>query len=478
MVATWTSEQVIALAPDPASAKNGMGLATLSKWRSLGKTSQVIWGECQGSGKDPYRTQVDLSEPAFKCSCPSRKFPCKHGIGLFLLLAEQPDTFQDSEPPEWVTDWLNSRAKREEKQKQKQEQAAQPADPAAQAKRTAERYRKVTAGVKELQLWLADLIRQGLATVQAKPYSYWEQAAARAVDAQAPGIARLIKDMAGIPYSGADWAERLLEQLSKLHLLLEGFQRLETLPSGVQADIRTQMGWSQSQAELLAEVEDGNGDSSRSRGSPPMPDLNLSVPPEKYNEKREDRKVERVVRDYWLVMGQSIEEEEKLRVSRSWLWGKQSDRPALILQFAYGTQPFELQIMPGTAFEAELAFYESAYPLRALIKTRYESVSSLDRMPGYQSIDDAIAAYHHALSCHIWLEKFPLTIAQVTLMPMESDNWSIRDRNGKILPIYVSSSNWSMHAVSGGHPITIFGEWNGRKFLPLSTYAFQKFHLF
>jgi uncharacterized Zn finger protein len=25
---------------------------------------------------------VDLSGPAFRCTCPSRKFPCKHGLAL------------------------------------------------------------------------------------------------------------------------------------------------------------------------------------------------------------------------------------------------------------------------------------------------------------------------------------------------------------------------------------------------------------
>ena len=41
----------------------------------------------QGSAASPYQTGIDLSEPAFQCTCPSHKFPCKHGLGLFLLLA-------------------------------------------------------------------------------------------------------------------------------------------------------------------------------------------------------------------------------------------------------------------------------------------------------------------------------------------------------------------------------------------------------
>ena len=102
----WTTEQILALAPDAASAKAGQGLATARKWQTLGADEQTAWGLCQGSGKDPYQTQIDLTEPAFRCSCPSRKFPCKHGLGLFLLLALQPASFKEKRPPDWVVEWM------------------------------------------------------------------------------------------------------------------------------------------------------------------------------------------------------------------------------------------------------------------------------------------------------------------------------------------------------------------------------------
>ncbi|MEM6754868.1 MAG: SWIM zinc finger family protein, partial [Cyanobacteria bacterium P01_C01_bin.38] len=76
MSATWTQEQILALAPDASSAKNGKTLATSRKWSSLGCNEKAAWGEFQGSGKNPYLTRIDLTEPAFKCTCPSRKFPC------------------------------------------------------------------------------------------------------------------------------------------------------------------------------------------------------------------------------------------------------------------------------------------------------------------------------------------------------------------------------------------------------------------
>ena len=45
----WTSQRVLALAPDAASAKAGEGLAAARKWVSLGFDERAAWGECQGA---------------------------------------------------------------------------------------------------------------------------------------------------------------------------------------------------------------------------------------------------------------------------------------------------------------------------------------------------------------------------------------------------------------------------------------------
>lgn len=204
----WTPEQILALAPDAASARAGQGLANARKWSSLGSDDRSAWGLCQGSGKDPYQAQIDLTEPAFRCSCPSRKFPCKHTLGLFLLLAGQPDLFKEKRPPVWVGEWIASRAKRAQQRVEKQAQAEteeKAVDPQAQAKRAANREAKVKAGLQELELWLRDLARGGLAAAQSQPPQFWERTAARLVDAQAPGIARLVREMAGMPASGEGW---------------------------------------------------------------------------------------------------------------------------------------------------------------------------------------------------------------------------------------------------------------------------------
>src|SRR6185436_16422140 len=137
---SWSSERVAALAPDPASLSAGRALATERQWASLGRSDRAVWGLCQGSGKQPYQARVDLAEPAFKCSCPSRKFPCKHGLGLLLLLAKNAGAFALGQEPDWVADWLVSRVERATKSAARAESAGEtPVDLESQAKRAAQR---------------------------------------------------------------------------------------------------------------------------------------------------------------------------------------------------------------------------------------------------------------------------------------------------------------------------------------------------
>ncbi len=431
---TWTTEQVLALAPDASSAKSGKELAAPRKWVSLGQSEQAAWGECQGSARLPYQVSIDLSEPAFKCTCPSHKFPCKHSLGLFLMLAGQPTALKSGAPPAWVADWLKGRASRAEKKAAKAEQAEQaPADPEAQQKRAAEREAKVTAGLQELDLWLRDLVRSGLAAAQTQPDNFWEAPARRMVDAQGRGVAGMIQEMSGIPASGEGWPERLLAAAGRVHLLREGYTRLPTLPPATQADVRTAIGWTQKQEALLA------------------------AGPHQH--------------DTWLVLGQRVEQEDDLRVQRSWVWGHSTDRPALLLHFAHASQPLDASLVPGTCFEADLVFFPSAFPLRALIKQRQGSASAWDRMPGYPTITAAIQAYASALAANPWLERFPLALPAAVPV-RRGEQWWLRDAEGRRLPITPHfERGWELLALSGGNPLGVFGEWNGESLRPLSMWA-------
>src|SRR5687768_17153255 len=314
----YSPEQIIALAPDAASAKAGRNLATAAKWQNVGRDERALWGECQGSGAKPYQTVIDLSEPAFKCSCPSRKFPCKHALGLFLLVANQPATAVTN-LPDWAADWLAKRDQQAVRRSEAAKKADEPPDEATlarrasqKAKRSLDREAKVVAGSKELELWLRDLVRHGLASAQTRSFDYWDQMAARMIDAQAPGVARRVRELAWLTQSGDGWTERLLSQVSSLFLLLKAFERIETLPTATQADVRTAIGWNYKEDEL--------------------PQENL-------------------VSDEWLVLGQRTTGDEGLRVRRTWLWGQRLAKGALVLDFAAAGQHLALDLLPGTRTE-------------------------------------------------------------------------------------------------------------------------------
>jgi len=434
----YSAEQIIALAPDAASAKAGRSLATASKWQNVGQDERALWGECQGSGAKPYQTVIDLSEPAFNCSCPSRKFPCKHALGLFLLIANQPAAGNTS-VPDWAAEWLAKRSS----QAQRRSEAAKKADEepdeetrarraSQKAKRSLDREAKVVAGLKELELWLRDLLRHGLASAQTRSFDYWEQMAARLIDAQAPGVARRVRDLSRVPQSADGWIEQLLSKVSSLFLLLKAYERIETLSAATQADVRTAIGWNYKEDEL----------------------------PE-----------ENVVADEWLVLGQRTTGDEGLRVRRTWLWGRRTAKGALVLEFAAPGQHLGMDLLPGTTVEAELIFYPGNYPLRAALRKRIDTKRSPEMPDSYPTSEELLTTYAGVLSLNPWLEAIPAPLHAVVPV-RRGEQWFARDSNARLLSLRTdSTSGWKLLALSGGYPITIFGEWNGRSLLPISAWT-------
>ncbi len=431
----WKADRILALAPDPASAKAGQGLSSPQKWVSLGQDEEALWGECLGSGASPYQTQIDLSEPAFKCTCPSRKFPCKHGLGLFLMLGPKIPAV-DGTQPDWVKKWLATRKEKVQAKKEKLDKPAEIVDPAAQAKRAAERTRKVTAGIDEFMPWLFDLTRGGLANIPAGG-NYFEQPRARLVDAQAPGVARWVGELEEIAHAGTQWHVRLLEEVSSLFLLTEAFRRIDSLPPENQADVRALLGFITREEDVL-------------QGAP--------------------------IRDTWQVLGQKSVDEDRLRVQRTWLCGVQTQRPALILTFAPMNQPVKSNLVAGMQWEADLVFHPSAFPLRALIKERTSDSTPIKTYRGYESIPAALNAYSEALGKQPWTNRFPLSLGRASVLH-HGGKWLVRDEEGSALPLRPRFSRaWELLALGGGHPLEIFGEFDGKSFAPLSACSEGEFH--
>src|SRR3954469_21788667 len=109
----WSLGAVEKVAPDAASLAAARRLAAPGPWSDTGSTDTLVWGKCQGSGKDPYQVSVDLTGPAYRCSCPSRKFPCKHALALLLLWVRSDGAIADAAEAAGFADaWAAERASR------------------------------------------------------------------------------------------------------------------------------------------------------------------------------------------------------------------------------------------------------------------------------------------------------------------------------------------------------------------------------
>ena len=445
-MSTLSADQVKALAPDSASLKAGQGLADARHWVSLGANDAALWGECKGSGKQPYKTRVDLSDNGTACSCPSRKFPCKHALGLMMLASTSPAKLTESTPPAWVAEWLEKRAARNQAPaKQAEPKSDTDSRQKDAAKRAAKREKLAAIGIESLQTWLKDLTRQGLAFAQSAPASFWAEQSARLVDAQLPGAARLVREMAQIPGPNPRWAEVLLLKMARLQLLIQAYRKLDTLPEASQADVRSLLGWNIKQEELL---ESNPG-----------------------------------LADDWLVLAQTLEEDENgLRAQINWLWGKASHtspersagKPAQIIHFAFRNQPMDNSLAPGLALRGELVYFPGAFPLRAVFKTR-QILPSPFLPTGFPDFSTFLDGYAAALGLNPWLEVFPVVLEKVAVEKQET-GWLLYDSNRAVLPLSARfSSAWELFSLSGGHPIAIFGLWDGFSLLPMAAWDEKRY---
>jgi hypothetical protein len=430
-------EQIMEMAPDGNSAAAGKKLMAERNWDQLGQNAKALWGLCRGSAV--YQVKVDLGNFGYHCSCPSRKFPCKHVLGLLMLWATSPGAVSTSESPEWVGDWLGKRKQREEKKVERQEtETKKPVDERAQQRRAEQRESRVSEGLARFGVWLADLVRNGLATVETKPASFWDEQAKRLVDAQAPGLALRVARLAGVPRSSRDWPRRLLAELGRIALLLHAWERIGGLAPPLQSDVRQMLGWNISQAEL---------------------ERNATT-----------------VEDTWAVIGQWVDSEDRIRVQRSWLRGRATHGTALVLQFAAGTQPFAESIVPGSEQKATLAYYPGAVRQRAKYLSREGALQPVtSRLPGENRIEMTLAVVSEQIAHQPWLGNFGVVLHDVTFVP-QAGQWFVCDGDGRALPL-LGREHWRSLAITAGHPFDMTGEWDGEWLRPLGLFVNNVFRV-
>ena len=194
-----TEQQILALAPNAAAAANGRKISDKGGFVRLECSADdtYYWGECTGSGKSNYITSIDFIDPAaplIRCSCPSRQFPCKHGLALMYEIMKQ-KPFAPCEIPEDILKKREKKQSREEKKAQPPEEGTPKAEPKINKSARTKKLKKQLEGLDLLQKLVQDLLKAGLGTMGSVTLSTYRQLAKQLGDYYLPGPQRLLNKL-------------------------------------------------------------------------------------------------------------------------------------------------------------------------------------------------------------------------------------------------------------------------------------------
>lgn len=408
------------LATDHASLKAAAGLAKPGKWSNAGTSTDalLIWGECAGSGANPYRVMADLRDLGSKCTCPSRKFPCKHALALLWVHAEAVVGFPPGETPEWVSDWLRRRrggaaviAKPAMEGPAKDLAAARLADPvepedpkaaarreAAATRRAGDSERAVIEALDALEQWVGDQLRLGLGAFIDDVTARCRRIAARMVDGKAATLAGRIDELPArlLALPAGDRARGAVVELGKLVMLARAF-RAAPRDAGTRRAVMT--------AETRETVL---GDNAALR-----------------------------VTALWEVLAEQVQTRRDGLVSQTtWLLNLAADGPrfAMLLDFFPASAGRRgPAFAAGERFAGDLAFFPAPTPLRALLVQRIPAADDADWPAAAAHPAEALAG---ALLAEPWALDLPILLPAGRVLRDEAGHdWWRADDEAIALPL-------------------------------------------
>lgn len=378
---------------------------------------------------------VHLGGSRFYCTCPFRPKPCVHVLALHALWEQKGESVFEPAPelPEWATDLFAGLPAATLVKKKETNSSA------GKQRRRFERLERAANGFEDLEGWLLDLARRGLANAVSENPNWHEHIASRMADASMPSLSRSLRLLGQIPTSAPDWADKTAAVLADCYVAVRAFQKRDALPDGLVFDLQNFIGISTNKEEVLQSGER--------------------------------------MHDVWAVVGQ-IENvlEDSLLSRRTWLFGGKSGRYALMLDFKHGSEQFQPSFSLGSIQQGSLVFYPSAFPQRARALDDFAAVpKEIEKMPGFVDFEIFAQSYATALAAQPWQPWFPAAFKEARPQ-VHNERFFLLDKNEKSLLMDVSENNgWRLLALSGGHPMGVFGEWDGSVFQPLSAVAEGRF---
>ena len=410
------AQGVLELAPDSQVASSATRLAGAAGWTGLGRTARVLWGLCPGSGKNPYRVCVDLGDRATKCSCPSRKFPCKHAVAVQLLHArgEVSEVADEEAVPDWVSEWVAKR-----------HAVAAPVDTSpeaverrARAKEKTARHRAeaVRGGVAALRDWLSDVAGSGIAGLPGRDAAWWHSITARMVDAQAPGLAAAVAEVRELVAAGGpQWAVDAADRLGGLHLL----------------------------ARLSESAEGPLGDVVRARLGFPVAEEQVRAEPG--------------WSDRWVALLRLEVDEGLFRTVRQWIWARERGEWVVGVKHAGGNARPVPPLPHGFEVTGTLHPYPGVTPRRVAVGELVGDQPA-EAIPVAATWREALAGLEPLLLADPWQRVHPLGCAAVRA---SADVKFLLDADRHALPVRGDAALDRALAVTGGDPFDAWGLWDG-----------------
>jgi hypothetical protein len=299
-----------------------------------------------------------------------------------------------------------------------------------------ERIEKLVGGLVELDRWLEDRLRAGLADPTVARFATWDELARRLTDARAGALANRVRRLAGRVGAEPEWHDTVLAELGVLHLLAQAGQRVPQLPSELADGVAVACGWQVRKADVEA-----------------------SAPHT----------------DRWLVTGRSDVREDLVEVRRVWLRGIRSGAWAMILSFAAYRQALDASLAVGSIVDADLHRYPGSAQ-RAIVGTVHdvdgdttnvtEAASAAAMSTG--GVCEVVGA---VLAGEPWLERIPAIVrAAITRGDGE---WLLTDDEGSLVIAPESARTdavATLLAATGGAPATVAVEWTPRGVVPLTVF--------
>lgn len=426
-----------ALASDQASLSSASKLTKRSNWVRLGKFDALLWGECQGSGANPYRVVVDAGDQGYKCTCPSRKFPCKHSLALMWISATAPADFAPAnETPEWVNDWVGRRRKsgtgtpattagsagKSIREAEAEQVEAEVEDPVAaerreatQRKRAEDTKASISAGLDELDQWISDQLRLGLSSFVDASGERCRRISARLVDAKAAALASRLDELPAqlMALRSEERPEAAIRELGKLVLLAKAW-----------------------------------------RGSPDDPELKRLVATSETREQILTNRDALQITSTWEVLGERIESRRDGLVSHAtWLIDLMNAEPrfALLQDYYPASAGRRSQAFSsGERFHARLIFYPARAPIRALVAERGDANPATGTWPPAKinSASDPLAVYVERQGVAPWSSETPILLPSGSLA---------RDDRGNAWWQYAEAANGISLPLAGSLPEPVLG---------------------